>query len=310
MEHLSPPTDEASPAKATEPGRLQRLIRSALTGATLALSAGGDSAPVQKFSPTHPSLPTQTANLHDAHEYGPSLTPEEHIIWLSQRLKTPEELARFLQSHMRYEKDEEGGYAQSPSETVMTAQKTTDGKMTGDCKDFAILSQELLAEMGILSQVAVLDLADGIHAVCLWAEKNHHGKYHAYCLDNGTLEKDDSFSRGIGQPPKLLEGYSSIQEALNAVLEQYYEKNGNRCRIHPWKICVMRKVGGHYLATDTTILAFDPDLPTIARFHHIDLAVFGTTILAALAIYRSTRKGHAKDKKVWFKESLTTFRWY
>src|SRR3989338_710188 len=322
MESLAAHEDIGEPTKAKEePGRIQRLVRTAILGMPF-LFYGGDTPHSARVSPIEAMqqevVSSSFSTLKQAHQ---TLTPEEYIVWLAGRLKDQKELARFLQSNMRYEDDIEGN-AQPPHETVMTATKTIDGKMTGDCEDYAILSQRLLAEMGILSQVVYMNMIKGGHAVCLWVEKNHHGKYQAYCLDNGILAKDDNFTRGIGQPPNAPEGYNSIRDALDAVIANYRDRSGHQCRMNPWSIRVFRETGGHYLATTTTILAFDPELPAIARFHHIDLVVFGAVLLAALATYDRTRKWHVKDAKTpdedeqrmrffrCLKEYLTTFRLY
>lgn len=66
-------------------------------------------------------------------------------------------------------------YAWEGPDRWQTVDETIDSKM-GDCEDFAILSQALLKERGVGSELIIVKF-EGMnisHVVCVWKEKEHY----------------------------------------------------------------------------------------------------------------------------------------
>jgi hypothetical protein len=85
------------------------------------------------------------------------------LVDIASRVKTPEALAGWLSSNVRYEFAMGDGW-QAPEEIIKLKK--------GDCDDFAVLAQAILKEIGIKSDVVILKFR-GIsiaHAVCVWKD--------------------------------------------------------------------------------------------------------------------------------------------
>lgn len=88
------------------------------------------------------------------------------------RFTSPESLSKWLKKNIHYKSDRiAGDYWQPPDETLKVK--------TGDCEDFAILVQALLAEVNIPSEVVFIGLKKGIksrtHAICVFEQGGLYG---------------------------------------------------------------------------------------------------------------------------------------
>lgn len=148
--------------------------------------------------------------------------------YLARELGTMKRLKEFFQQFLRYVYDdpakrlledapsysEDRNYAQLASETLA---RFKEGKLLGDCEDWAFLAREILRKQGKDAQVIYVPG----HATCVWLEKRHDNKY--YACDIGTYGlfvndaeyTDDSASFGRSL------GYDSPNGALNAVVKKY-----------------------------------------------------------------------------------------
>lgn len=148
--------------------------------------------------------------------------------YLARELGTMKRLKEFFRQFLYYVYDDpakrlsddvpsysgDRNYAQLASETLA---RFKEGKLLGDCEDWAFLAREILRKQGKTAQVIYVPG----HATCVWVEKRHDNKY--YACDIGTYGlfvndaeyTDDpvSFGRDKGQ--------DSINGALNAVVKKY-----------------------------------------------------------------------------------------
>ncbi|MDD5195641.1 MAG: transglutaminase domain-containing protein [Candidatus Omnitrophica bacterium] len=98
----------------------------------------------------------------------------------SYNLKTPEEIAQWLEKHIQYKSDEtvqeKRDYWQKPEETLMLE--------SGDCEDLAFLAQAFLQEIGISSWVVTIEEngKDNAHALCVFGRTPPYN-----CIDGTTL---------------------------------------------------------------------------------------------------------------------------
>ena len=90
---------------------------------------------------------------------------------LSATYATPEAVARFLQTQVRYHHDRQlfgrNEYWQTPEELL--------ARKAGDCEDYALLAVELLRRQGIEAQVVSVFGEGYAHTVCVFRDG---GRYH------------------------------------------------------------------------------------------------------------------------------------
>lgn len=102
---------------------------------------------------------------------------------LREKLYSPEKISKWLIQNIEYKSDEELynkiEYWQTPLETI--------SKKAGDCEDFAFLTQELLNQIGIFSEVVMMeDFYFEGHAICICKWRDSY-----YIFDNGYLWIDN-----------------------------------------------------------------------------------------------------------------------
>lgn len=90
------------------------------------------------------------------------------------RFNSAGSLSKWLKKNIHYKSDRiAGDYWQPPDETLKVK--------TGDCEDFAILVQVLLAEVGIPSEIVFIGLKKGIknstHAICAFEQGGLYGYF-------------------------------------------------------------------------------------------------------------------------------------
>jgi len=122
------------------------------------------------------------------------------------RLESPSAISKWLKTNIRYKSDvsvhHEKEYWQSPKETLVLK--------TGDCEDFAFLTQALLSEIGINSSViAVQYMKDGKkrgHAICIFPKERPRSYF--------SVGKLNILDRGIDANflAKLYPSWYSINE--------------------------------------------------------------------------------------------------
>ena len=128
----------------------------------------------------------RTAKIKEAQESGKAISSIEY-----PKLISPEEIMRWLGKNINYRTDKtthkKPEYWQTSKETIALK--------TGDCEDFAFLTQALLQEIGIESSVigiAYLDPA-GVrhHAICIYEDGNslkYFSVYNFYKAEEQRLE--------------------------------------------------------------------------------------------------------------------------
>lgn len=275
MEQLPCRIDAAIPANALKTGKLQRWVRAAVLG-TLPLLYGGGGA-------------------------GRADNPEAQQL-LARTLTTPEKLGQYLQDNIRYVREP------NRKDHWQMAQETLQ-RGSGDCEDFAFLAQTILTLQGKTAHV----VPPPGHAVCVAVERRPDGKYNGYGFDeHGCNRNGEAYfapRRGIGKTePVTPDGYATILEAINAVLQQYEssDPSASHYRVQPYWIPVLRLRGNAIPHEDiVTIHAFDPDLPGIARISGIDLAALAALLGGTYGTYRRFRR-RREEKETW-KDYFTTF---
>lgn len=310
MECLPPLTDEAEPAKAKEPGRLQRWVRAALLGTLTVVCGGGDAR-----SPDNPPHGNTTENsalqnavpprpdglpgtFTEEQMKDPSLTEEQYLDLLARELSTPERIETFFKTRMAFVPHHQkgsmkrGGHWQSQT-AVETLWRVENGTMLGSCTDYAFLAQEILQRQGKAANV----LAPPGHAVCVWIEKRVDGKYDGFGFDElGVNKNGESYyapKRGAGkEEPRTPDGYTTIIETVNAVL-QHYESGSSDTPNYSVISCyipVLRIRLGFRHEDIITIHAFDPDVPFPMRISGTDLAALTVILGGSYATYRRLRQ--------------------
>ena len=111
---------------------------------------------------------------------GISFAQGPSIAEVASSIKTPEALAGWLSSNLRYE-FAMGDDWQTPEEIVKLKK--------GDCDDFAVLAKAILKELGIKSDVVVLRFKglSVAHAVCVWKDANGNISF----ISNRELHQTD-----------------------------------------------------------------------------------------------------------------------
>jgi hypothetical protein len=161
-------------------------------------------------------------------EKNPKMTKNEYLEYLAQHLKSPQDKHLFLELFMEYTSDnsfrkiidkkkvkegEERDYHQLAPQTVG---REENGKMLGDCDDYAHLMREILKRQGITAFVLCIPE----HAVCVWFEQRPNGLWDAYSM--GTFGYDKNGNQwGMEQDREKAKGYKTLKEALNSLMEKY-----------------------------------------------------------------------------------------
>ena len=137
----------------------------------------------------------------------------EYLDLLAKELHTPERLHNYFEHFMKYTSDGPTDNWQRSSRTV---QRTANGRMLGDCDDYAFLARDILRKQGQNAHVVYIPG----HAICLWVEKDDQGKYHAHTI--GTYGYDHNGNRFEEElDESKVAGYASVKEAVNAVFKKY-----------------------------------------------------------------------------------------
>jgi len=89
-----------------------------------------------------------------------------------------------------------------------------NGKMLGDCDDWAFLAREILKRQG--KQAFVVGLPK--HAECFWIEKRIDGRFDAYSMGTSGLDYNGFRDPNSSEAKK---GYATIQEAFSSLLKKY-----------------------------------------------------------------------------------------
>lgn len=144
----------------------------------------------------------------------PNLTTDEYFAILAERLTTPDLLQRFFESRMTYVKDI-GEYWQLPWETVL---RTKDGRMQGDCDDFAFFAYEILRLQGHNPHVVHLPS----HAECMWVTRRPDGRFDGHSMGTFHYDCNGNSIRGRQRFDKeRAKGYATVAEALQSLCLKY-----------------------------------------------------------------------------------------
>lgn len=102
--------------------------------------------------------------------FAPMLIMAETVEDVAKKVHSPEGLEKFYSNGFKGEY-KVPDYEKSPQETL-------DSKY-GDCKDFARLTQAILKEMGIPSEVVYIKFSSNKfgHAVCAWKEGDYYNYF-------------------------------------------------------------------------------------------------------------------------------------
>lgn len=148
------------------------------------------------------------------------LTSSQYIDMLAQKLDTEEKLAVFFEQFLWYASDN-GDYWQTAEETVQRTEEYGKGGahyMRGDCDDYAFLAKAILRRQGKNAHVVYIPG----HAICIWAEKDADGEYHA--RSQGTFGSDHNGNRYGPHYPRdraKAGGFTRLIDALNALMKKY-----------------------------------------------------------------------------------------
>lgn len=203
----------------------------------------------------------------------PGLTPDAYLDMLAKKLDTPAKIEIFTEQYMQYvhdssdpqnplkkgTKNDNGEYWQTAQETI---QRLEDGKMLGDCEDWAFLAKEILCRQG--KAAFVVNLKN--HAECFWAEKDVRGRWHGYSM--GTFGLDhNGHRRSEAETPQANEGFATLEEAISSLLKKYKHgglgaEAGTDISISHNTIGVMHTDGkGLRLDRSIPLFAFDASSP-------------------------------------------------
>jgi len=99
----------------------------------------------------------------------PCFAQSQHVEQAPSSMRTPQDIARWLSRNFTYEMEWPDTW-QSSDEMVRSKK--------GDCEDFAVLSQALLARLGIKSDIVIIRFKDlkVAHAICIWK----YGQYYSF----------------------------------------------------------------------------------------------------------------------------------
>ena len=167
------------------------------------------------------------ATLDFMQQQTPEMSDSQYLDYLAKNLDTPQKLHLFFELFMRYVHDDPkkagadhytpnlGGtdYWQLAEETI---NRVKEGKMLGDCDDYAFLAKDILRKQGKIAYVQGIPS----HAICIWFEKNPSGNWDAYSM--GTFGLDKNGNRyGMSVDQEKEKGYATLEEALNSLMPKY-----------------------------------------------------------------------------------------
>ena len=153
----------------------------------------------------------------------PSLTSEAYLNLLATKLRTPETLQAYFNQRMKYV-SEDRDHWQPATETIG---RVADGKMLGDCDDYAFLAREIVRRQGHNAHVVYLPS----HAECMWITKRPDGRFDGHSM--GTFNYDCNGNRiyyRFRVDRERAKGYPSIGEALQSLCLKYRECPINELR--------------------------------------------------------------------------------
>ena len=146
----------------------------------------------------------------------PSMTVEGYINFLAEKLDNDDRLELFFREMLEYTPDN-GEYWQSPKETVL---REKNGKMLGDCEDYAFLAQAILRKQGINAHVINIPR----HAECFWLSKNEDGTYNGHSIGTALYDRNGIL---YGEKPSSEKagGYATKKEAVNSLMLKYKDQD-------------------------------------------------------------------------------------
>lgn len=132
-------------------------------------------------------------------------------------IKTVDDYALWVETHLRYEKDNDGDQWSAPEETLT--------RRSGDCEDLAFLHKEVLRILGYKARVFAYGKMRQSHAICVFKKDENY-----YIFDNTTLNKtkatsflDIAYYMYVKQNTKFFSELSLNPKKVNV----FYFKKGN-----------------------------------------------------------------------------------
>ncbi|MBI2117608.1 hypothetical protein HYT95_01790, partial [Candidatus Peregrinibacteria bacterium] len=90
--------------------------------------------------------------------------------------------------------------------------------MRGDCDDYAFLARDIIRRQGKNAHVVYIPG----HALCVWAEKDAEGKYHAHAQDTfGFDHNGNRYGRDESRDREKAKGFTKLIDALNSLMTKY-----------------------------------------------------------------------------------------
>lgn len=157
-------------------------------------------------------------------EKGDGFTKNDYIKYLAANLKTPEQLHAFTQLMIQYRYDHKEGVTVDIMQTWdQTVERTANGRMLGDCEDYALLMQRILEEQGKKSYAVTIPG----HAEAIVITQDSKGKFHA--ASYGTFGVDIDGNRvGGNYSPERAEGYNTVELAIRSLQTKWsFAESGN-----------------------------------------------------------------------------------
>lgn len=161
------------------------------------------------------------------------MTEGEYLDYLAKQLDTPEKLDAFMKFYMRYTSDRGtynselsvfdnlqslivDEYWQQPDQTFG---RVENGKMLGDCDDYAFLAKAILERQSKLDgkeRNPHVIYVPG-HAECVWSEKRPDGKYDFYSMGTFGLDKNGAWNGSLA----VCDGFYTVADGLNELMQKY-----------------------------------------------------------------------------------------
>ena len=246
----------------------------------------------------------------------PELTPDAYIGLLAKELTTPEKWHQFVIDKMQYTydspdpndplkkgtKENSGDYRQTAEETVL---RMEDGKMLGDCDDYAELAHAILLKQGKKPMVLLFPH----HATTVWVEKNKQGKFNIY--DVGTHGIDVNGNRpGDDVDEEKKQGYKNLKEAVSVIFEnqkrddiKYSQRDGRNgpedfeYEVSSGILATGRPENGKALEFFVPVDAL-VSLPTYERVNRLEGYIQDNNIHAQYSVYSMWAYRHRSDSKL------------
>lgn len=171
---------------------------------------------------------------------GGTLSVDDYLTLLADRLDTPEKLETFLDAFFLYTSDN-GEYFQTFRDTVEWDTSPVAGgeRLKGDCDDYAFFARDILRAQGKNAHVVGVPR----HATCIWLEQDSAKRYHAYSIGTFGLDKNGQAS-GVMSLDTVRSGFETPEEALNSLADKYGSpglglSQGQIFRFSPDSICIL-----------------------------------------------------------------------